>query len=106
MRKNTDIEVVLDIDRLPRDIGIRSPSGRIDFNDDDVEDILEWAEDRIATEYPITVVIRGYCPHFVLVVLQHLVEVYAAEGSVVRYDFVPLRGKRFTVFDRSDEVLA
>jgi len=106
MKRDTDIEVVLDMDRLPPDIGVRSPAGRYDFSEADVGDILEWAEDRIDTEYPITVVIRGYCPHFVLVPLQHLVEVYAAEGSVVRYDFVPLRGKRFTVFDHTEEVVA
>jgi hypothetical protein len=106
MKQNTDIEVVLDMDRLPPDIGARSRVGRYDFSEADVGDILDWAEDRIDTEYPITVVIRGYCPHFILLPLQHLVEIYAAEGSVMKYDFVPLDGKRFTVFDHTEEVLA
>jgi hypothetical protein len=106
-KRDTEIEVILDLDKLPKDIGTPVPSGRMDYSEDDVEAILDWAEDKIATEYPITVVIRGHCPHFILVPLQHVVEMHALKGSVVRYDFVPINAPRFTVFDHTntDEVM-
>ncbi|MCS3924428.1 hypothetical protein [Methanosalsum natronophilum] len=101
--RGTEIEVILDIDKLPNRIGTMSPSGKLELSDQDVRTILTWAEKKIDTEYPITVVIRGFCPHFLLVRLQHLIEMYSVTGSVTRYDFVPFSGPRIIVFDHSQD---
>jgi hypothetical protein len=105
-KRDTEIEVILDLDELPKGIGTYTPSGKVRFSEEDVEDILNWAENKIDTEYPISVFVCGFCPHFIYAPLHHLIEVYSVEGNVVRYDFAPLNAPRFTIFDNTGEVMA
>jgi C4-type Zn-finger protein len=98
---DTEIEVILDMDHLPKHIGMHTPSGKTDFDQAAVDEVLEWAREKIEGVNDITVVLRGYCPHAVLVQLQHMIEM---TDNVTRYDFVPIGGMRFTVFDYVEEI--
>jgi hypothetical protein len=93
---DTEMEVILDMDRMLKDIGTERPSGRKDYSEEDLDVLLERCEQAIGKyDLPVCVVLTGAVPHWMLVHVQHMIE--SAE-NVVQFDFVPLNSQRMTVF--------
>ncbi|WP_135612782.1 hypothetical protein [Methanococcoides sp. AM1] len=97
MKEKGIVEVTVDVDKILRGRGSSRSGGRIDYDEDDKEYLLAEAK-CIIDSYsgPVGVIVAGAIPHWMLVHLQHVIEV---TEKVYKYDFVPLGSAKITVFD-------
>ncbi|MBN1133446.1 MAG: hypothetical protein JXA38_00655 [Methanosarcinaceae archaeon] len=89
--KNEEIEVLIDLDRMPDHIGIKreGPGRNRVYCIEDVGEIIAWILDKLPDEYteiPVSVLIVGKMPAWMAMAIQHLLD-QCEQVVKVRYNY-------------------
>lgn len=92
-----EIEILIDLDRLPRDIGQTRGNGKRLFEGGDEDKIIDWIESKIKTHTPpVSILLTGHLPNWIMLPVAHYIDTH---DGIEKFRYTTPGMPIYTVFD-------